>query len=338
MKKNIALVMGGFSGEHQISINSGCQVYESLDKDKYSVYKIVVGSFDNGVIDRQQWYWLADDGTRRPIDRSDFTVTDNGQKVRFDLAFIIIHGNPGENGVLQGYFDLLGIRYTTCGFYTSSLTFNKGYCNAVVRSYHIVKVAKSRLYYKGQHVDTKDIKERLGFPVFVKPASGGSSVATTKVKRMEELMPAIEEAFTEDDAVLIEEFVQGREFDCGVMKIKGKKYVFPITEIIPIGGHEFFDYAAKYDGFSNEVTPAEVDGAVAEEIQDVSSKLYDLLNCRGVVRFDYIYNEERQRLTFLEVNTIPGQSAESIVPKQARAMGISTAQLYEMIIEDALGE
>lgn len=338
MKKNIALVMGGFSGEHQISINSGCQVYESLDKDKYSVYKIVVGSFDNGVINRQQWYWLADDGTRRPIDRSDFTVTDNGQKVRFDLAFIIIHGNPGENGVLQGYFDLLGIRYTTCGFYTSSLTFNKGYCNAVVRSYHIVKVAKSRLYYKGQHVDTKDIKERLGFPVFVKPASGGSSVATTKVKRMEELMPAIEEAFTEDDAVLVEEFVQGREFDCGVMKIKGKKYVFPITEIIPIGGHEFFDYAAKYDGFSNEVTPAEVDGAVAEEIQDVSSKLYDLLNCRGVVRFDYIYNEERQRLTFLEVNTIPGQSAESIVPKQARAMGISTAQLYEMIIEDALGE
>lgn len=338
MKKNIALVMGGFSGEHQISINSGCQVYESLDKDKYNVYKIVVGSLDNGVIDRQQWYWLADDGTRRPIDRSDFTVTDNGQKVRFDLAFIIIHGNPGENGVLQGYFDLLGIRYTTCGFYTSSLTFNKGYCNAVVRSYHIVKVAKSRLYYKGQHVDTKDIKERLGFPVFVKPASGGSSVATTKVKRMEELMPAIEEAFTEDDAVLVEEFVQGREFDCGVMKIKGKKYVFPITEIIPIGGHEFFDYAAKYDGFSNEVTPAEVDGAVAEEIQDVSSKLYDLLNCRGVVRFDYIYNEERQRLTFLEVNTIPGQSAESIVPKQARAMGISTAQLYEMIIEDALGE
>lgn len=338
MKKNIALVMGGFSGEHQISINSGCQVYESLDKDKYNVYKIVVGSSDNGVIDRQQWYWLADDGTRRPIDRSDFTVTDNGQKVRFDLAFIIIHGNPGENGVLQGYFDLLGIRYTTCGFYTSSLTFNKGYCNAVVRSYHIVKVAKSRLYYKGQHVDTKDIKERLGFPVFVKPASGGSSVATTKVKRMVELMPAIEEAFTEDDAVLVEEFVQGREFDCGVMKIKGKKYVFPITEIIPIGGHEFFDYAAKYDGFSNEVTPAEVDGAVAEEIQDVSSKLYDLLNCRGVVRFDYIYNEERQRLTFLEVNTIPGQSAESIVPKQARAMGISTAQLYEMIIEDALGE
>lgn len=335
--KNIALVMGGFSGEHQISINSGCQVYDSLDKSKYNVYKIVVGELTDNKIDRQQWYWLTDDGKHHPVDRSEFTVNDNGSIVHFDLAFIIIHGNPGENGVLQGYFDLLGIRYTTCGFYTSALTFNKGYCNAVVRSFHIVKVAKSRLYYKNQTVDTDDIKNRLGFPVFVKPASGGSSVATTKVKRLEELMPAVDEAFTEDDAVLIEEFVKGREFDCGIMKINGKKFVFPITEIIPLGGHEFFDYAAKYDGFSNEVTPAEVDPAVAEQIQDVSSKLYDLLNCRGVVRFDYIYNEERQRLTFLEVNTIPGQSAESIVPKQARAMGISTNQLYEMVIEDALG-
>ncbi len=336
MKKNIALVMGGFSGEHQISINSGCQVYESLDKRKYNVYKIVVGLKTGNDIDRSQWYWLANDGSHLPVDRADFTVTDKGKKIHFDLAFIIIHGNPGENGVLQGYFDLLGLKYTTCGFYTSALTFNKGYCNAVVRSYHIVKVAKSRLFYRGQYIDCKEVISRLRLPLFVKPASGGSSVATTKVKRAEDLMPAIEEAFTEDEAVLIEEFVQGREFDCGVMKIKGKKYVFPITEIIPLGGHEFFDYEAKYDGFSNEVTPAEVDAEIAEEIQEVSSKLYDLMDCRGVVRFDYIYNEERQRLTFLEVNTIPGQSAESIVPKQARAMGISTAKLYEMIIEDAL--
>jgi D-alanine-D-alanine ligase len=333
---NIALVMGGFSGEHQISINSGCQVYESLDKNKYNVYKIVVGELKDGVIDRQNWYWLTDDGEHRPIDRADFTVTDNGMKVHFDLAFIIVHGNPGENGVLQGYFDLLGIKYTTCGFYTSALTFNKGYCNPVVRNFHIVKVAKSRLFYKGQYIDHKAVIDRLGLPLFVKPASGGSSVATTKVKNADELMPAIQEAFTEDDGVLVEEFVHGREFDCGVMKIKGKKYVFPITEIIPKGGHEFFDYAAKYDGFSDEVTPAEVEPAIAEQIQDVSSKLYDLLDCRGVVRFDYIYNTDSDRLYFLEVNTIPGQSAESIVPKQARAMGISTSQLYEMIIEDAL--
>lgn len=328
MKKNIALVMGGFSGEHQISINSGCQVYESLDKKKYNVYKIV--------IDRAGWYWLADSGEHLPLDRGNFTVNENGKTVHFDLAFIIVHGNPGENGVLQGYFDMLGIKYTTCGFYTSALTFNKGYCNAVVRGFRVVKVAKSRLLYKGQVVDVRDIRRYLGFPVFVKPASGGSSVATTKVKREEELLPAIQEAFTEDDAVLVEEFVRGREFDCGVMKIKGKKYIFPITEIIPTGGHEFFDYAAKYDGYSQEVTPAKVDQTIADEIQEVSSRLYDMLDCRGVVRFDYIYDEGRKKLTFLEVNTIPGQSAESIVPKQARAMGISTTKLYEMIIEESL--
>lgn len=329
MKKNIALVMGGFSGEHQISINSGCQVYEALDKTKYNVYKIV--------IDRAGWYWLADDGEHRPIDRGEFTVCDAGNTVRFDLAFIIVHGNPGENGVLQGYLDMLGIPYTTSGFYTSSLTFHKGYCNAVVRSYNEVNVAQSQLLYRNQPVDTGAMLQRMGLPLFVKPAAGGSSVATTKVKSAEELMPAIQEAFTEDDAVLVEEFVKGREFDCGVFKNKDKEFVFPITEIIPTGQHEFFDYAAKYEGFSNEVTPAEVDDAVAQQIQRVSSHLYDLLNCRGVVRFDYIYSEERQQLYFLEVNTIPGQSAESIVPKQARAIGITPAQLYEMVIEDALG-
>ena len=336
MKKNIALVMGGFSGEHQISINSGCQVYDSLDKQKYNVYKIVVGELTDKGIDRSQWYWLADNGEHRPIDRADFTIVVDGEKIHFDLAFIIIHGNPGENGVLQGYFDMLGIRYTTSGYYTSALTFNKGYCNPMVRSFDVVNVAKSKMLYSDQPIDDKSLVAELGLPLFVKPASGGSSVATTKVKQAEDLMPAIREAFTEDDAVLVEQFIQGREFDCGVMKIMGKKFIFPITEIIPLGGHEFFDYAAKYDGFSNEVTPAEVDAAVSEEIQDVSSRLYDLLDCRGVVRFDYIYNEEKKCLTFLEVNTIPGQSAESIVPKQARAMGISTEQLYEMIIEDAL--
>ncbi|MBP5517011.1 MAG: D-alanine--D-alanine ligase [Bacteroidales bacterium] len=336
MKKNIALVMGGFSGEHQISINSGCQVYDSLDKQKYNVYKIVIGGLKDGVIDRNQWYWLADDGTHRPVDRADFSVVDKGEKVLFDLAFIIIHGNPGENGVMQGYFDLLGIKYSTCGFYTSALTFNKGYCNAVVRGFDVVHVADSYLVYGDQPFEEKTILEHLGLPLFVKPASGGSSVATTKVKKAEDLLPAIREALTEDSAVLVEQFVKGREFDCGILKASGKKFVFPITEIIPLGGHEFFDYAAKYDGFSNEVTPAEVEPEIAEEIQEISSRLYDLLDCRGVVRFDYIYDTDKSRLTFLEVNTIPGQSAESIVPKQARAMGISTSKLYEMIIEDSL--
>lgn len=328
MKKNIALVMGGYSGEYEISINSGCQVYESINKDKYNVYKIVVS--------RDKWYWLTDNGDQLPIDRGNFTVNENGNLVHFDLAFIIIHGNPGENGVLQGYFDMLGIRYTTCGFYTSALTFNKGYCNPVVRNFGIVSLAKSKLLHGNQPIDPQALLDEFRLPVFVKPASGGSSVATTKVKQPEELMPAIEEALKEDTEVLVEEFIQGREFDCGVMRTTDKKLVFPVTEIIPTGGHEFFDYAAKYDGFSNEITPAEVEPEVSKHIQEISSQLYDLLDCRGVVRFDYIYDTEKDELFFLEVNTIPGQSAESIIPKQARAMGISTAELYEMIITTAL--
>ena len=329
MKQNVALVMGGYSGEHDISIASGNQVYGQLDHNRYNVYKII--------IEREGWYWDCD-GERRPVDRGEFTVNDGGKTVRFDLAFIIVHGNPGENGVLQGYFDMLGIKYTTCGFYTSSLTFHKGYCNPVVKSFGIVKVAKSVLLYdENDNAQLAAIDSQLKYPLFVKPAAGGSSVATTKVKSQEMLMPAIHEAFTEDHAVLVEECIKGREFDCGVFrKADGTKLVFPITEIIPKGGHEFFDYEAKYQGFSNEVTPAEVEESISKHIQEVSSKLYDLLGCSGIVRFDYIYDVEAAELYFLEVNTIPGQSAESIVPKQARAIGISPAELYAMAIEAAL--
>ena len=331
MKKNIALVMGGYSGEHNISIASGNQVYGQLDHTKYNVYKIVV--------ERQGWYWL-DVEERRPVDRGDFTVTAGGRKVHFDLAFIIIHGNPGENGVLQGYFDMLGIRYTTCGFYTSALTFQKGYCNPVVRGFGVVKVARSELLYgEPDQQACDDLLCRLGLPVFVKPAAGGSSVATTKVKEADALLPAIREAFREDKAVLVEEFIKGREFDCGVFrKADGELLVFPVTEIIPTGGHEFFDYEAKYDGFSNEVTPAECPESLAREVQETSLKLYERLGCKGIVRFDYIHDTAANELYFLEVNTIPGQSAESIVPKQARAMGISPAELYEMSIQAALAD
>ena len=331
MKKNIALVMGGYSGEHDISIASGNQVYGQLDHSKYNVYKIVV--------DREGWYWL-DGEVRRPVDRGNFTVSENDQVVHFDLAFVIIHGNPGENGVLQGYFDMLGIKYTTCGFYTSALTFQKGYCNPVVKNFGIVKVAKSVLLYeemKNEELRMKNLVSHLEYPVFVKPAAGGSSVATTKVKTPEQLLPAIREAFTEDHAVLVEECIVGREFDCGVFrKADGEKLVFPITEIIPKGGHEFFDYEAKYQGFSNEVTPAVVEERISKHIQEVSSQLYDLLGCKGIVRFDFIHDMAADELYFLEVNTIPGQSAESIVPKQAKAMGISPAELYEMSIQAAL--
>lgn len=336
MKRNIALVMGGYSGEHDISIASGNQVYDQLDHTKYNVYKIVV--------ERDGWYWM-DGQERHLVNRDDFSISTPHSSIHFDLAFIIIHGNPGENGVLQGYFDMLGIRYTTCGFYTSTLTFHKGFCNPVVKSFGIVKVANSVLLNKGQWTeDVSDLQHTghwhpgtLTYPLFVKPAAGGSSVATTKVKREEDLLPAIREAFAEDNAVLVEECITGREFDCGVFRrADGEKLVFPVTEIIPKGGHEFFDYEAKYQGFSNEVTPADAPESVTRHIQEVSSQLYDLLGCQGIVRFDYIHNTDEDELYFLEVNTIPGQSAESIVPKQARAMGISPAELYEMAIQAAL--
>ena len=328
-KKNIALVMGGYSGEHDISIASGNQVYGQLDHNKYNVYKII--------IEREGWFWMDGDERRR-MNRNDFALDDHGREVKFDLAFIIIHGNPGENGILQAYFDILGIPYTTCSYYTSSLTFHKGYCNPVVKSYGIVKVADSVLLYnEPQGKALNDLMVKLPLPVFVKPAAGGSSVATTKVKTPDQLLPAIHEAFTEDKSVLVEACINGREFDCGVFrKADGEKLIFPITEIIPKGGHEFFDYEAKYEGFSNEVTPADCPEFISKHIQEVSSQLYDLLGCKGIVRFDYIYDTVQDELYFLEVNTIPGQSAESIVPKQAKAMGISPAELYEMSIQAAL--
>lgn len=326
MTKKIALVMGGFSGEHDISINSGNEVYKALDRTKYQPYRIVV--------EPDEWFFLADDGTHTPVDKNDFSVTIGGEKICFDLAFIIIHGNPGENGRLQGYFDMIGMKYTTCDFYTSVLTFNKGYCNPLVRSFGIVALAKSKLLYNGQ-VDPDALLAELELPVFVKPAAGGSSVGMTKVKAKEDLLPAIHRALQEDDQVLVEEFIEGREFGCGVIQTKDELIALPVTEIIPIG-REFFDYEAKYNGFSNEVTPAEVETEISEEIQQTAKKLYKMLNCRGVVRFDFIYNVKKQKLYFLEINTIPGQSAESIVPKQARAMGISTSQLYTMVIESFL--
>ncbi len=326
--KNVALVMGGYSDEYVISLASGEQVYASLDKEKYNVYKIVV--------EKAGWYWLQLDGSHAPVDKNDFSVVDNGNRVHFDVVFNIIHGTPGENGMLQGYLDMLGIPYTTCGFYTSALTFNKSLCNPVVRSFGVVNVADSVTVNKDEVYDVDAIVARLGLPVFVKPASGGSSVATSKVKSVEELKPAIEWALEKDCAVMIEQFIKGREIDCGVLYSEGKMHVFPVTELIPHSGHEFFDYAAKYDGFCDEVTPANIDKSISDHIQQVSQQLYGLLNCRGMVRFDFIYNVEKGKLFFLEVNTIPGQSAESIVPKQARTVGISTTRLYDMIINSVL--
>ena len=212
MKKNIAVVMGGFSGEHDISINSGTEVYKALNKDKYNVYRIV--------IDRNDWYYLSDDNQKTSVDKNDFSICLDNKKITFDLAFIIVHGDPGENGRLQGYFDMIGMPYNTCGFYTSALTFNKGYCNAVVRNFGVINLAKSKVIYADRNIDADEILSDLELPVFVKPASGGSSVGMSKVKEKAELLPAIEKALHEDCEVLIEEFIQGREFGCGVLQTK----------------------------------------------------------------------------------------------------------------------
>lgn len=337
-KKNIALVIGGYSGEYDVSISTGSAIYSNVDRSLYNLFKIVIPRDPKAT-----WYHHADDGSQIPVDRNDFTITfpTTGEKVKFDLAYISIHGNPGENGVLQGYFDMLSLPYTSCGFYTSALTANKGHCNPVIRGFGIVEVAKSRLLHRTQiaTLDTDALLREFELPVFVKPASGGSSVATTKVKTRSQFAQAVEDAMNEDGngQVLVEEFIAGREFDCGVIRdAKGKLHVFPITEVIPHGESEYFDYNAKYNGSSSKVTPAEVETEVSDRIKDVSAQLYDLLDCRGVVRFDYRYDTDKKELYFLEVNTIPGQTPESMVPQQARAAGISTADLYHMVIEGAL--
>ncbi|KAJ4415483.1 hypothetical protein N0V85_002707 [Neurospora sp. IMI 360204] len=336
-RKNIVVVVGGYSGEYDVSISTGNAIYSNVDRSKYALYKIVIPRNP-----KADWYHLTDDNSQIPVDRNDFSVhLSTGEKIQVDLAYISIHGNPGENGVLQGYFDMLGLPYTSCGFYTSALTANKGHCNPVVRSFGIVEVAKSRLLH-ANHVSAFDadaLLREFELPVFVKPASGGSSVATTKVKSREQVAQAVEDAMREDGngQVLVEEFIAGREFACGVIRdAEGKLHVFPITEVIPHGDSEYFDYNAKYNGSSSKVTPAAVETKVSDRIKDVSAQLYDLLDCRGVVRFDYRYNPKQKQLYFLEVNTIPGQTPESMVPQQARAAGISTADLYHMVIEGAL--
>ena len=327
MKRNIALVTGGFSNESVISIASAKMVEKALNSEKYNAYKIV--------IEKDSWYYLGKEGEKTTVDKNDFSITISDEKITFDCAFIIIHGDPGENGKLQGYFDMLGVPYTTSDFYTMSLTFNKAFCNTVVRPFGVVNVARSIHIYKNHPESVEEILGKISLPCFVKPNSGGSSIGLSKVNTKEELQPAIETAFNEDDEILIEEYIKGRELTCGVLQTKKEKIVLPVTEIIP-KGKEFFDYEAKYKGFSEEVTPAQLNKDAFELVQSTSSKLYDLLNCKGIVRFDYIYNEEDEKLFFLEVNTVPGQSENSIIPQQARCYGLTTTELYDLLIESVL--
>jgi len=324
MKKNIAIVAGGDSGEYEISIRSAEVVEDQLNKDLYAPYLIIIKSKD--------WSYTAPDGIKFQINKDDFSISSDQGKVNFDAVFIAIHGTPGEDGKLQGYLDMLGIPYTACDHATSALTFNKYFCNSLVSSFG-VKVAPSVVFYKGRGADYLKALAITSLPCFVKPNNGGSSVGMSKVNEEAELLPAIEKAFMEDEQVLIEGFLQGREITCGVFKDCGDARSLPITEIKT--KNDFFDYEAKYtDGMAEEITPAEVPALIETECRNSSEMLYEKLNCKGFVRFDYIYNESG--LYFLEVNTVPGLSPNSIVPQQALADGIPLAELFDNAIDQAL--
>jgi D-alanine-D-alanine ligase len=325
MKKKIAVIAGGDSGEYGISMKSGSVVARSLDKNRYDVYLILIKGSD--------WFYERDE-EKFQIDKNDFSLTFDGQHIHFDCVFCAIHGTPGENGKLPAYFEMLSIPFTASGSFTSALTFHKNFCNHVVAAFN-VNTPRSVLLNQPDMVSVDEIVKQLSLPVFVKPNAGGSSVGMSKVKQQGELFAAIQTAFREDTEVLVEEFVDGRELTCGVIEAGGRMLVLPLCEIV--SKKEFFDFEAKYDpALADEIVPAPISEALAEEIRNTSAMLYKKLNCRGVVRFDYIYSAKKKMLYFLEGNTVPGLTEESIVPKMARSMGISLPQLFSMMVEDAV--
>jgi D-alanine-D-alanine ligase len=319
--KTIAIAAGGDSSEFEISIKSAGEVSKILSS-QYVVYIIVIRGSD--------WYWEDKKGRYHNIDKNDFSLRTDDHRIKFDGVFIAIHGTPGENGILQGYFDMLAIPYTSCDAFCSALTFNKQACKLFLKEYGI-KMAVAVLIRKGDKVDLTDLKKQIGIPCFVKPNDSGSSFGVTKVKQEEELLPAIGTAFKESDAVLIESFIEGREVACGVIKTKDETLVLPLIEII--SKNEFFDYEAKYtQGRSDEITPADIPSSITKEIQRISKHVYEILGCKGIVRVDFIVAGETPY--FIEINTVPGMTKESLVPKEAAAAGISLEELYSMAVEN----
>jgi D-alanine-D-alanine ligase len=319
--RTIAIVAGGDSPEYEISVKSANEVSKALSS-RYMTYIIVIRGIN--------WYWEDQKGRFHNIDKNDFTLVVDDFHIRFDAVFIAIHGTPGENGLLQGYFDMLKIPYTGSKTFCSALTFNKQACKLFLKDYDIT-MAEAVLIRKSDDLDPSKIVKQTGLPCFVKPNDSGSSFGITKVKKKEELLSAIEKAFKESDEILIEAFMNGREVACGVVKTKSKGLILPVTEII--SKNEFFDYEAKYTpGRSDEVCPAKMPANITEEVQRLSSRIYDLLGCKGIVRVDFIIIDNKPH--FLEINTVPGMTEESLVPKQAEAAGIKLEDLYSMVIED----
>ena len=324
MKKNIAVVTGGNSSEYEISLKSAQNILNSIDKNLYNAFLIHLRGDD--------WTFTHTNCVVYHIDKNDFTLTMNEKKIFFDGVFIAIHGDPGENGKLQGYFDMLKISYTGCDAAVSALTFNKNLCNRVLSSYGI-KTAVSVCFFKGETIDENVVLEEVGLPCFVKPCNSGSSVGMSKVNQKEELLQAVEKAFKCDDQVLIERFVNGREITCGVMKWDNQVRALAVTEVI--SKREYFDFEAKYNPhLADEITPAKIPPHVEKLCKQTSEKIYKVLNCKGITRVDFIYNETG--LYFIEINTIPGQTNESIIPKQMRYLGLDFTQICSRIIEDVV--
>lgn len=325
MKKKVALVTGGLSGEAQISYKSAVTVGNNIDREKYEIYRIDINP--------EGWWYEPAEGGRSKVNRDDFSVTDKGSTIHFDVILLCIHGTPGEDGKLQGYFDMLKIPYTSCDAATSALTFNKRYTVAVA-AFGGINVAKSLHLFKHTPVAPETILQQLQLPVFVKPNNGGSSIGMSKVNDSGALAAAVEKAFKEDDQVLVEEFISGREFTIGVFRDKKGITVLPITEIVT--KNEFFDFEAKYQGKSEETTPAQIDAGMLEKLESAAKHVYEVLNCRGVVRIDFIYNAGSGKPYMLEVNTVPGQSEASVIPQQVRAKGWTLKEFYSSVIEQAL--
>jgi D-alanine-D-alanine ligase len=326
MKRVIAFVTGGYSGEAEVSYKSAVNIEAGIDSERYEYYRIDITP--------DSWFHLTREGIKIPVDKNDFSLEIRGKKIKFEAVLIGIHGTPGEDGKLQGYFDLMNLPYTSCDAATSALTFNKRYTVAVA-AFAGIQVSRSVHLFKQDHPDAMEVAGRVAMPVFVKPNNGGSSIGMSKVNRREDLGLALQKAFKEDDQVLVEEFISGREFTVGVFRSGTGITILPITEVKTT--KEFFDFEAKYSpGFTEEITPAILDESMAVKIRDTARKIYQVFNCSGVVRIDMIFNEAKGEPFMLEINTVPGQTAASVVPQQVRAMGWTLKQFYSALIEDAL--
>lgn len=324
MKRTVAIIAGGDSSEHEVSMNSAKGIYSFIDKEKYNLYIVE--------LNKKAWEAVLPDGTRSKIDKNDFSFMDGSNRVKPDFAYITIHGTPGENGILQGYFELLDIPYSTCDVLVSAMTFSKFTLNQYLKGFGI-RVAESMLVNKRFGIDNKDVVEKIGLPCFIKPNASGSSFGVTKVKTEDDIQPALEAAFAESDDVMIEAFMDGIELANGCYKTKEKSVVFPITEVV--SDNEFFDYNAKYKGEVTEITPARLSPELTERVKKLTSAIYDILGCKGIVRIDYIITEG-EKINMLEINTTPGMTSTSFIPQQVKAAGLDIKDVMTDIIEEGL--